>query len=446
MKRKLVLLFLCLFICLTVYNEGVFAVPDLPKDPNWMVDKDIARAIQGWNQGHFMCEAPRGGYNELTENQKIVNSWGFRARPMQEIKDLLPEPHYKILAQTREWGTFRINETLWDTVKPRGPLWGKYMEQSRKNAGTVYLDEKGWLRNYNYGIPFLELKDDDPRIALKLAWNFIKKYQDNDRQLRMATITRDRKKNGEKFLSVNMRIQMNGRVRPDKYTVDGLYKPNPKKIEFIFCNPYVSPYKMRGVIPICSRFDNPDKSDDLMVYLPKQRRLRRVSSTQRQNKTRSGSDWTLDTIGGFSGNVTHFNWTYMGRKELLIPVVAHSHCYYNPSSSLNGVDQYYQRRNCYVIKASYKKPKNMSDIILYLDPDLFSANYSIACNMKGQDWLIQLITSSRDKNWFYTVYDQFARDVLSGHSTQLLFSYSGGMGYAVEDLALDKVLRVFSTR
>jgi len=81
-----------------------------------------------------------------------------------------------------------------------------------------------------------------------------------------------------------------------------------------------------------------------------------------------------------------------------MPVMGHAHTYWDPTSYLNSNDQYYQRRNVHVVKAAYKNPINMNSIILYLDPLLFATCYSVDTDVKGRDWIIQLITQGRDKH------------------------------------------------
>jgi len=67
------------------------------------------------------------------------------------------------------------------TGETKGSHVGKIHETIKKNIGVTYIDEFGWLRNYRYGISFLEIKSDDPQAAVKCIWNYMKRYQDNDR-------------------------------------------------------------------------------------------------------------------------------------------------------------------------------------------------------------------------------------------------------------------------
>jgi len=86
------------------------------------------------------------------ENQKIINSWGYKARNVDEIKDLLPGPFYNILKHPEIWGEFRINETAY--IPNKGIRYKQYKEATEKYKGTCSVDEEGWLLNYKAGCPF----------------------------------------------------------------------------------------------------------------------------------------------------------------------------------------------------------------------------------------------------------------------------------------------------
>ena len=449
MSFKNFFLFLFVFFIFMGFQEilhASFRVPGLISDPNWLVDEEIAQICPGFNEGFIKCRPPRGGYNELTENQRILNSWGYKAKSFEEIKDLLPAPHYNMYINPDVWGTFRINETSWEVVKPRGPLWDKFLAQTKKNIKTCYLDEDGWLRNYNYGTPFPEIDENDPHIALKLCWNYFKRYQDNDRLVGIDLTTKDRKGGERHNLVMNRRLLFNARVRDCPMTDNGLYKPNTHNLDFIYASPYVAPYNLRGTICLYYRYDDPKRDDDMWIYIPSIRRVRRMSTAQHQDRLPGGLDWTWDNTEGFEGNVIRFNWTYLGRKELLIPIIGHAHSYHNPKGHLNSNDQFYQRRNCYIIKASYKEPINMTDLILYLDPILYAACYSIDLDMKGREWIVQLITQGRDNSWFYSMYNDYAIDILRQHSTRAEFSYSGAEDFVLNDLTMDNLKKIYLSR
>ncbi len=444
MKMRIFFYFLVLISFIVGMNSTVWAYQNLPNDPNWLFNKELKSIVPGWDEGYVICKPPKGGYNEIVENQKILNSWGYKARPIEEIKDLLPEPYFNIISKPDVWGTFRINETDYNSAGPRGMAWEKYQKISKKNIGVCYIDESTWLRNWEQGLPFPVLDENDPQLAVKLIWNFIRRFQPDDRIVNMDLRTVNRRGTARNNLVINRRLMLRGRNNSE----EPLYKPNPKNIDFAYATPYIAPYNLRGTIPLYYRYDNPVIPDDMWIYIPSLRRVRRMSTAQHQDRLPGGLDWTWDNTEGFEGSPTRFHWTYLGRKELLYPVLCKSITQYDSKGLyLNGNDQYYQRRNTYVVKASYKKPINMTDIILYLDPDLFCASYSVDTDLKGRTWIVQTIPTGRDKGWYYTQYNGFTIDILTKHATVAFFGYSGNnVGFTLEDLALDSLKKVYLSR
>jgi len=450
MKKNIIFYCLVTIFLLLFFQNSLFATfrTGLPHNPDWLVDEELSPYSPEFNKGHIKCRPPRGGYNDITENQKVLNSWGYKARPIEEIKDLIPEPHYNMYSSPEQWGTFRINETAWEPVKPRGPMWDKFMAQTEKNKKEVYLDEKNWLRNYRYGIPFPIIDKEDPKAGYKCVWNYFKRYQDNDRVVAIDITVTDRNNQTRHNILLNRRLQMTGRTRNDNITDRGVYKDNPKNYDFLYACPFISPYNLRGTISLYYRYDDPDKDDGMWVYIPSIRRVRRLSTNQHQDRTPGGMDWTWDNTEGFEGSVTRFNIFYLGTKELLMPIIAHSHSYWDCSKNswLNGNDQYYQRRNAHVVKLVYKNPINMTEMILYLDPLLYSACYSVDKDMKGREWIIQLITQGKDKHWFYTMYNDYAIDILRKHASRANFAFSGSADFRISDLTMDKLKKEFLSR
>jgi len=421
-------------------------LPGLYHNPDWLVDEELSQVCSEWNKNFHKCLPPRGGYNKITENQKIINSWGYKARPIEEIKDLIPGPQYNMFSNPEIWGTIRINETEWESAKPRGAMWEEFMAQTEKNKKQVYLDENNWLRGYSYGIPFPVIDEKDPKAAVKAIWNYTKRYQDNDRVIPMDGITKDANGHTRHNVMLNMRLQMSGRTRDDNATLNGIYIDNPKNLEFVYSCPYVAPYNLRGTICLYYRYNDSERDDDMWVYIPSIRRVRRMSTAQHQDRCPGGFDFTWDNTEGFEGHVTRFNWTYLGRKILLIPILGRAHTYSDTKGYISGNDQFYQRRNCHIVKATYKNPINMTEMILFLDPVLYGACYSYDLDLKGQIWIVQTITQARCNNWFYALYDGCTTDILRKHSTRMQFSFSGSQDYRIEDLSMDKLKKVFLSR
>jgi len=391
-------LFFMIFMGLSVVlgmQVAVQAETGLPKAPGWYFGAEIPMFT-----GRYKYVGVQGGdafINPPTENQKIITSWGYKARAVDEIKDLVPEPFYNMLKHPEVWGEVRINET--EFIPNTGSGYKKYLELTEKYKGTCSLDEKGWLRNYTAGLPFPDVDPEkDPQWAgYKIMWNFLRRFQFDDRKYCCFESLIDRAGNVRDLANNYHILRFNGRLKVDPMP---LYEPNPKGIDFVGSLPYTDPYNLRGTIPLFYLYDDPDKLDDMWMYIPAMRRVRRMSTAQRQDRLPGGMDYTWDTNESFQGKLVNFDVTYLGEKEMLAPVVSSIVPQIDSDGYLTGVDQYYQRRKCYIVKLSYKKPITMSDIILWIDAEFFTAPYSLNKDVKGNDWMFQSYFYGRDKDGY----------------------------------------------
>jgi len=224
-----------------------------------------------------------------------------------------------------------------------------------------------------------------------------------------------------------------------------LYTPNPKKLDYIYTMPFKRPYNLRGTIPLIYRYYDA-KDDDMWMYLPGMRRVRRMATYQTQDKMPGGMDYTWDTADTFMGNLLKFNITCLGQKETLMPVVASSVSQMD-DNGLAGCDQYYQRRNAYIIKASYKNAITMTDIIFYVDPELWSSCYQIGKDMRGKDWLFAVYYWGRDATWYYNQNNMNTVDLQRRHmSPANLPWYEANTGMAPQYLSMQQLINRYAVR
>ena len=436
MSKKFMTCFL-VAIFMMCFCSWAQAKTDLPKAPNWRFGDEIVE-MKGVRE---FIPPPRGGYNEAVENQKIINSWGYGARPIEEIKNLLPAPFYNVISRPELYGDFRVNET--EYLPPSGRYWEAYKEATEKYKGTCYLDEKGWLCNYKAGLPFPDLDPEkDPRGALKLAWNFLKRKQHDDRKVPGLADLRDRGGNVRVLKYDNIRMMFNGRLEIDPKP---LYDPNPTGLDYCYSLPFVAPYGMRGIVPLVYRYAT-GGHDDFWMYLPAMRRVRRMAATQTQDKMPGGLDATWDSAESFMGNVLKFDFTYLGRKEQLLPLI----CSVIPSYDLNGlagVDAFYQKRDWHILKATYKKPITTTDITFYIDPEMFYSCYSMTTDMRGKDWVFHMYMRGRDGDWFQQNSNMNMVDMGRRHISRCLLSYyHSNYGYSARDFSMEQLIKAYSAR
>ena len=127
-----------------------------------------------WYGWHCSLITPKGTEGLFSppafQDQKVINAWGHKAKPLEEIKDLIPEGFYNIVKHPEIWGPIRINETAY-IPKDKWP--GDHVrlirEATKANKGTARIDEDGHIRNYKSGIPFPGSEN-----PIEIAWNMMK--------------------------------------------------------------------------------------------------------------------------------------------------------------------------------------------------------------------------------------------------------------------------------
>ncbi len=319
---------------------------------------------------------------EAFEDQTIINSWGYKANPLEEIKDLLPEIYYNICSHPQKWGNIRINETAY--IPPEqwpGEHRRLLREATKKNMGTARLDEKGHLVDYMNGVPF-----PGSTKGIEIAWNFVHAHNLGEESLvRFYTAVVNRKGHTRYMVGEAGSLAWKGRLHGED--VPHL-EPNPRNYEGFGAVGFRSPYDMRGLVSTTHRYDCADKEDDQWIYLPAIRRVRRYSTAQRWDKCPGGVDLTWDAVMGFSGKPTNYEWKYKGRKELLACHNAKAQLQEikgKPGGSI--CDQLYQRVDCILVEYSPKIISTISRALMYIDPELYSCYYVEFYDTRGRPYL-----------------------------------------------------------
>ncbi len=91
---------------------------------------------------------------------------------------------------------------------------------------------------------------------------------------------------------------------------------NPEKLEYRSLNVAYSPFDMAGTASLVLRTLGA-KEDQLYVYVPAIRRVKRLSGANRSDPY-MGSEATLDEAFGWDGLISSMKWTYKGRKTALL--------------------------------------------------------------------------------------------------------------------------------
>jgi len=431
-KFSSVLMLAMAFLLIMPAVTGAFT-EGLSKAPGWSSDFDLK--VPG-----MKFVGPKSGKNPVAENAKVINSWGYGARDIEEIKDLLPEEFYNCLKHPEIWGNFRINEVA--PFPMGGPLWKKYQEATEKNKGTVSLDERGGLVNYKVGCPFPDA--DYAKEPVKLMQNFEKKFWTDDRDVTGWVRNVDRAGNNRNALVDNIILFLDNRLVVDPKPV---YTPNPAGLQYIHVLVFPYPYRVAGTIGLTYRYRDPEKDDNMWMYIPSMRRVRRMSTAQRQDRLPFGMAYIYDTNEGFQGKESKWDWKYLGKKEMLVPMKTQWSSQYDLDGYFTGVDLNYQRVNMHVIEGRPHQAVTLSKIKLYVDPETFFTPYGINYDIKGRAWFFQFYGWAVDKNWYMNEVNMFSVDLLRQYVTNCdCMNYITNEGKTIKDYSMETLKAKFLQR
>ena len=145
------------------------------------------------------------------------------------------------------------------------------------------------------------------------------------------------------------------------------------------------PYAIQGMFSCSYRYWDPNKDDDMWMYFPAFRRIRRMSTKQRQDSVGGGQIFTMDTAAVFGGKVVQYNWKYLGRKEMLTCRNGKLKPEWEEGKYTIGIDNYYQKVNTYLLEGRSKDPNHMySKFIMYMDPWTWETTWTLLYDRKGK--------------------------------------------------------------
>lgn len=328
-----------------------------------------------WKDTYAKWKPGDKGFDQKYFNQPVSAAYGWKAKNVDEIKDLLPPFLYQVVKNPKLWGPRRINVSPY--IENDGTLWKKYQEATEKYKGTATIDKDGWLRNYKAGCPF-----PNPKNGLELLWNFKKKFTEDDRILGTVTIITNRRGQDRYQTSDGNLMFFDGRLA---IAPKPLYTPNPHNYSRIDVYANAHPYEMQGTLSVIMQYNDPKKQDKFWLYLPALRRVRHLSAAQRTDRLPGGQDLMWENFDTFNGNPTAYNCKLIGRKEMLVVHNGYPKGEWIEHAHMAGPNDYYQKVNVYVNELTPKDPNfPFSKFVHYLDPKTFNAYYGEWYDKKGR--------------------------------------------------------------
>src|SRR6266404_769872 len=283
-----------------------------------------------------------------------------------------------------------------------------YKDATEKYSSQVKLSEDGLrLEGYVAGAPFPHIDVQDPKVALKLVWNYNYKSINND-DVDLRNFDSDTGTvSDERALSIERHFLIDHFRR--LWYVNRLYvdpKPNmqPNKEDVAYketLHPLIEPFDLKGVGFTYYRYLDPSRQDDSWLYLPSLRRVRRLSTAQRSDAL-FGQDTDQDSYGGYAGQIAWMDWKLLGVKDTL----AAFHTTAFPVKWAEGAADWafegeWEKRPMYVVEGASKLPQYAySKRVIYVDKDEFVIPYSDMYDRGGQLWKVWINDFSYKKEAF----------------------------------------------
>ncbi len=296
---------------------------------------------------------------------------------VDKVKEFVPESLYTMMKDTERWGE------SWFVIvpyRPIAPTPGK-IEATRKYAGQTKVGASGELLNWVAGVPFPNADK-----GVEMAHNFRSRtYGDSYNSRDVGFIVDGR-------LKYDMDIEIENNInffagRTDVPPVPE-YEKNPKQIWRAFTMLQLAPPETRNMRIMEINYKDRMKAYDSWFWMPSIRRIRRRSTTERQDAQGGADSCAFDNLG-WDGPVQINTYKYLGQKDLLL--VRHndsSKLEHTPGDCLWDGSQR-ERIKAHVIEAVNEDPNFLySKMIWYLDPETWNMLYSDRYDRRGKLWKV----------------------------------------------------------
>jgi len=327
-----------------------------------------------------------------------------------------------------------VNEGMQLRIVPTDKLdWPPpFRTATEKYSPQVQLAPDGTLKGYVAGQPFPLVDPNDPQVATKVMWNFSYRplYSDDIdmRYPEVATFDKNSKGTPLSYYTVGHFAFYNniGRIEVPPIPTDPDAAASGIRYRFGFY-PFLEPQSLRGFGMVRQRHIDPAVEDNVWVFNPLTRKLRRESASVLSDaiaalpgfsgggggglgggmggaSTASAYANTLDpdSYFGFSAKIEDFNYRFLGEKQMLASVHAvHSpepQCPFDGGKTICPED--WEMRHLYVIEADAKPRRDVTipKRILYIDSEGWFITASDQYDRQGKLWkTIATFNTYRDR-------------------------------------------------
>jgi hypothetical protein len=237
----------------------------------------------------------------------------------------------------------------------------------------------------------------DPQIGLKMAWNFYWRWLGDDYRTGGGTgggkiIRYAIEKDGSERRAdvLHHTIKTRGRVTLDsKPVLDGY-----DHIDWMQLRADEYPRDTAGTTTLEMRYADPKREDDLYVYVPSIRRVRRAPPIQRC-ATIAPSEFNFDDINSFGGKITDFNYRFLGRSKMLGNLAQEQIPFQRKSGDYLPSKENWEIVEAYGLEITPKDPNYCYPRkVIYFDTQNFEAFWTMIWDAKGNYWKEQFALRS----------------------------------------------------
>jgi hypothetical protein len=347
-------------------------------------------------------------WEKQKEKDPLLKEWydilGFKPKPdiewekkwvgkkidasnVDEVKDLLPEIAYLVF---KNW------KNVFAYVEPATYNWHPspgFIKATKENMGKATCEEK-WpynMDNFVAGLPFPIPGND----SIKIAWNRDRGVYEGD----------DFAYRGIRFEVVDPKGR--GRsVDADYHRLRWAYRttlaPTPELpgntagIYMTSVNRVYAPFDLNGLSVLTVKYKDTHKEEDLYMYIPTMRRVRRMSAGQRCDSL-AGTDLAWDDSDVYSGEVRQNDYKFIGIEDKL---VWYDVPYPYPETAdwagpyVSGLP--FQKRPMIIMEANSNIPNFCyKKRTWWIDPVSFRHYNSTMYDQKGRLWKEQFIACTK---------------------------------------------------
>jgi Protein of unknown function (DUF1329) len=272
-----------------------------------------------------------------------------------------------------------------------------YTAATARYFTEVKLGPSGELVNYVAGLPFPDVRFNDPQIGLKMAWNFYWRWLGDDYRTGGGTaegkiiryaIERDGSERRADVL--HHTVKTRGRVTLDAKPVLTGYE----HIDWMQLRADEYPRDTAGTTTLEIRYADPKRDDDLYIYVPSIRRVRRAPPIQRC-ATIAPSEFNFDDINSFGGKVSDFNYRFLGQSKMLGNFAQEQIPFYRKRGDYLPLRESWEIVDTYSLEITPKDPSYCYPRkVIYFDTQNFEALWTMIWDAKGNYWKEQFALRS----------------------------------------------------